>query len=289
MDRYVLDVPWPLRRLIVSAFILPFRPRRSAEAYAAIWDHAGPGTGSPLLHYSRNLEVAARAALNMPCELAMRYGEPSLERRVEPARSPGVDELLLVPLYPQFADSTCTTTIRAVQKLVGGRMTLHVLTPFYARPDYISALARTVQEHLPGRGTTCCSAITACPSGTSPAPTRPAGTACSRPTAAIARPRPTRPATGTSACEPPSGWPRCCRCRAIDTPSAFSHAWAGCRGSRPIPTRPWPPCPVTACAIWWWPAPPSSPTTSRRWRRSACRAGRRFLPPAATATPWCPA
>jgi protoporphyrin/coproporphyrin ferrochelatase len=149
MDRYVLDVPWPLRRLIVSAFILPFRPRRSAEAYAAIWDHAGPGTGSPLLHYSRNLEVAARAALNMPCELAMRYGEPSLSAALSRLEAQGVDELLLVPLYPQFADSTCTTTIRAVQKLVGGRMTLHVLTPFYARPDYISALARTVQEHLP--------------------------------------------------------------------------------------------------------------------------------------------
>jgi ferrochelatase len=79
MDRYVLDVPWPLRRLIVSGFILPFRPKRSAEAYAAIWDQAGPGTGSPLLHYSRRLAVATRDSLNLPCELAMRYGEPRLE------------------------------------------------------------------------------------------------------------------------------------------------------------------------------------------------------------------
>ncbi len=147
MDPYVLDVPWALRRLIVSGFILPFRPKRSAEAYAAIWDQAGAGTGSPLLHYSRNLETAARLQLNMPCELAMRYGEPGLEAGIDALAAQGVSDLLLVPLYPQYADSTCTTTIDAVQKIIGSRMRLQVLPPFYARPDYIGALAATVREH----------------------------------------------------------------------------------------------------------------------------------------------
>jgi protoporphyrin/coproporphyrin ferrochelatase len=149
MDPYVLDVPWPLRRLLVSLFILPFRPRRSAEAYAAIWDHAGAGTGSPLLHYSRHLEAAARDVVGLPCELAMRYGEPSLAKGVNRLAENGVDELLLVPLYPQFADSTCTTTVKAVQALIRGRMSLQVLTPFYSRPDYIEVLANSVREHLP--------------------------------------------------------------------------------------------------------------------------------------------
>lgn len=149
MDPYVLDVPWPLRKLIVSGFILPFRPRRSAEAYGKIWDHAGPGTGSPLLHYSRNLAAAAREQLPMPCELAMRYGEPSLAGAVARLRAEGVTELLLVPLYPQFADSTCTTTVAAVEKLIGDDMQLQVLPPFYARQDYVAALTASVQEHLP--------------------------------------------------------------------------------------------------------------------------------------------
>jgi len=149
MDPYVLDVPWPLRKLIVSGFILPFRPRRSAEAYSKIWDHAGPGTGSPLLHYSRNLAAAAREQLAVPCELAMRYGEPSLAGAVARLRSQGVTELLLVPLYPQFADSTCTTTVKAVEKLLGDQMTLQVLPPFYARQDYTAALTASVREHLP--------------------------------------------------------------------------------------------------------------------------------------------
>ena len=151
MDPYVVDVAWPLRRLIVSGFILPFRPKRSAEAYEKIWDAAGPGTGSPLLHYSRNLESAAREQIGMPVELAMRYGEPRLDDAVRRLADQGVDELLLVPLYPQFADSTCTTTVKAVQKLVGRRMTLHVLPPFYARHDYVEALAATVRDHLPER------------------------------------------------------------------------------------------------------------------------------------------
>jgi ferrochelatase len=151
MDPYVLDVPWPARRLIVSGFILPFRPARSAEAYAKIWDHAGPGTGSPLLHYSRSLQTAARVALRMPCELAMRYGEPGLAAAVDRLAAQQVDELLLVPLYPQFADSTCSTTVRAVTGLVKGRMKLHVLPPFYAREGYMNALAASVTAHLPER------------------------------------------------------------------------------------------------------------------------------------------
>ncbi len=151
MDPYVLDVPWPLRRIIVSTAILPFRPARSAHAYGRIWDHAGPGTGSPLLHYSRNLESALRTELKMPCALAMRYGQPSLAGAMQALESEGVDELLLAPLYPQFADSTCSTTVKAVKALTRSWMKLHVLSPFYARDDYVQALARSVQDHLPAR------------------------------------------------------------------------------------------------------------------------------------------
>ncbi len=151
MDPYVLDVPWALRRAIVSAAILPFRPRRSAEAYAKIWDYAGPGTGSPLLHYSRKLADAVDEAVDVPCELAMRYGEPSLAAAVQRLEEQDVRELLLVPLYPQFADSTCSTTVHAVQQLIPVWMKLHVLPPFYARPGYIRTLTDLVREHLPAR------------------------------------------------------------------------------------------------------------------------------------------
>ena len=46
-DPFVIDLPTPLRQILVRALILPFRPRQSAAAYRKIWDAAGPGTGSP--------------------------------------------------------------------------------------------------------------------------------------------------------------------------------------------------------------------------------------------------
>jgi protoporphyrin/coproporphyrin ferrochelatase len=149
MDPYVLDVAWPLRRAIVSGFILPFRPKRSAEAYAKIWDAAGAGTGSPLLHYSRRIADAVGERTGLPCELGMRYGEPGLATAVARLEARGVKELLLVALYPQFADSTCSTTVKAVTDLVANRLKLHVLPPFYARPEYIASLAESVRDHLP--------------------------------------------------------------------------------------------------------------------------------------------
>lgn len=149
MDPYVLDVPWPVRRLIVSCFILPFRPKRSAEAYGKIWDHEGPGTGSPLLYHGRKLRSALSSQLAMPCALAMRYGEPSLADGIAYLRDQGVSELLLVPLYPQYADSTCTTTVERVKQLAGDRMTLEVLPPFYDRDDYVAAQAGVIRDHMP--------------------------------------------------------------------------------------------------------------------------------------------
>jgi len=149
MDPYVLDVPWPVRRLIVSGFILPFRPKRSAEAYSKIWDHEGAGTGSPLLHHGRNLVQALNERIHLPCVLAMRYGEPNLADGVAALEAQGVTEVLVVPLYPQYADSTCTTTIEKVKQLVGERMKLEVLPPFYDREDYVAAQSNLIRAYLP--------------------------------------------------------------------------------------------------------------------------------------------
>lgn len=150
MDPHVIDLPWPLRRLLVSGIILPFRPKRTAHAYEQIWNAAGPDTGSPLLHYSRALHESLSNGLNVPCELAMRYGEPSIASALDALRRAGVDDLLLVPLYPQFATSTWTTSDERVRKLVGKDMRVTLLAPFFAREEYIEALAGSIRENLPG-------------------------------------------------------------------------------------------------------------------------------------------
>lgn len=151
-DPYVIDLPWALRQLIVRAFILPLRPRRSAEAYEKIWDAAGPGTGSPLMHHSLALRDALRARLaDTPCELAMRYGEPSLDRAIADLGARGVNQIRLVCLYPQHADSTRQTTIEAVRAQLPAGMSLIVQPPFFDDPGYLDALAAVIRRHLPER------------------------------------------------------------------------------------------------------------------------------------------
>lgn len=145
MDPYVLTAPWPVRRLIVSGFILPFRPKRSAAAYASIWT----AQGSPLLHHSERLAEAVGAQTGLNCVAAMRYGEPSIAAAIESLQAVGCSEVLLAPLFPQHADSTRTTAIAAVRKRLPTGMRLQVLPPFYGREEYIDCQARLLERHLP--------------------------------------------------------------------------------------------------------------------------------------------
>lgn len=147
MDPYVIDVPWPLRRLLVSLILLR-RPAQSAKAYASIW---WPD-GSPLLVLSRHLLDAMRLQWHHgPVELAMRYGEPSLDRVLSRMAMQGIENVTLAPLYPQFADSTITTVIEQVKTVIADRklpIRLNILPPFFDQPDYLDALADSARPYL---------------------------------------------------------------------------------------------------------------------------------------------
>ena len=142
MDPHVLDVPWPIRRMIVSAFILPRRPRRSAEAYRAIWRDDAPG--SPLIHHTMGLAERLRRLTGLRVAVGMRYGAPSLADGI--ASLGDVDEIFLIPMYPQHAASTRTTTIERVQALT--TVPVRVMPPFHARAAFLDAVARLVRETM---------------------------------------------------------------------------------------------------------------------------------------------
>ena len=148
MDPCVVDLPWPLRRLLVS-LILVRRPAESAAAYASIWWDEG----SPLVVISERVRDQLRNRLDMPVELAMRYGEPSIERGVLALAQQGVGEILLMHQYPQFADSTVTTAIREVERVIEQhrlQVRLTILPVFHDRADYLDALADSSRPHLEG-------------------------------------------------------------------------------------------------------------------------------------------
>lgn len=114
MDPYVIDLPWPVRRLLVSLILIK-RPEQSAHAYASIWWDEG----SPLVVLSRRLQQAMTQEWTQgPVELAMRYGEPSIETVLTRLAAQGIKKVTLAPLYPQFADSTVTTVIEEARRVV---------------------------------------------------------------------------------------------------------------------------------------------------------------------------
>jgi ferrochelatase len=147
MDPYVIDLPWPVRRLLVS-LILISRPAKSAHAYQSIWWPEG----SPLVEISRQLTDAVRPLWTQgPVELAMRYGEPSIETTLRKLAGQGITQVTFAPLYPQFADSTTTTALVEARRVIAAfqlPIKLSVLQPFFDQPEYLDALAASVKPYL---------------------------------------------------------------------------------------------------------------------------------------------
>lgn len=146
MDERVLDAPYPLRWLIVHGFILPFRPRKSAAAYRSVW---GPA-GSPLVVISQRVQAALAGRVNIPVELAMRYGQPSISGAVQSLTGRGIQKIILLPMYPQYAMSTYETVQAAAEAALKGLANppqLVTLPPFYNHPQYLAALAQSVQPY----------------------------------------------------------------------------------------------------------------------------------------------
>jgi ferrochelatase len=101
-DPYVIDIPPALRWALVHFVILPFRSAASAKAYRTVWTEEG----SPLLFHTRGVCEQVRelqAAAGVQVEWAMRYGKPSIDSAVQRLVSAGVQQVLLVPLYPQYS------------------------------------------------------------------------------------------------------------------------------------------------------------------------------------------
>jgi len=149
MDGRVLDAPWPVRFCVVHFAILPSRPKESAHAYQKIWTPEG----SPLVVTSRRVQKKLQARLDAPVALAMRYQNPSIESAVRGLKDAGVDDLLLIPLFPHYAMSSYETAVvraREVAARVAPRLKITVQPPYFDAPDYIAALAASAENALQG-------------------------------------------------------------------------------------------------------------------------------------------
>jgi ferrochelatase len=149
MDGFVIDVPKPLRWFLVNVMIVPRRKIQSARAYQKVQ----LPEGSPLLVHTRELakQVAARLATDdrYVVQYAMRYGNPSIASALSSLHSENPSQIIVLPLYPQYAESSFETAVvetnRVAQEL-GCTDRLAFLQPFYDRPGFIAAHARRIVE-----------------------------------------------------------------------------------------------------------------------------------------------
>lgn len=148
-DPRVIDIPWLPRFLLVNLVIAPFRAPRSAEAYRKVWTAAG----SPLAAHGRALAAELGDALGegYAVALGMRYAEPSLTAALDALVGQGVARIVVVPLFPQHADSSFGSAEARVRELAARRargVPLTVLPEFPDAPGFVDAIAAVARPRL---------------------------------------------------------------------------------------------------------------------------------------------
>lgn len=149
MDKRVIDSPYLLRLLLVRGIIVPFRSPKSAQAYQSVWT----AEGSPLILLSEQLKTALQQEVTEPVVIAMRYGTPSPKAAFDQLEKehPGLEEVILLPLYPHYAMSSYETAAEyatAIHKKGKYAFKLTTTRPYYNEPSYLDALAASIQPYL---------------------------------------------------------------------------------------------------------------------------------------------
>ena len=149
MDERVIDIPYLMRAFLINGIIVPFRAPKSAHAYKTIWTEEG----SPLIVLTKQLQAALQPHFSMPVEVAMRYGNPTPEGAYESLlqQVPGLEEVILFPLYPHYAMSSYETAVKYMEEVhskKGYTFKLTTIPPFYKDKEYINALAESIRPYL---------------------------------------------------------------------------------------------------------------------------------------------
>lgn len=150
-DPRVIEWPAWLWKPILNGIILNVRPKKSAKLYASIWTDQG----SPLLVYSQRITDQLRTMLQTEwgdailVELAMRYGRPSIQEKLEAMRRANVQRLLILPLFPQYSATTTATIYDVVfDELKRWRWMpeLRTISGYHDHQLYIRALTESIRR-----------------------------------------------------------------------------------------------------------------------------------------------
>ena len=143
-DDYVLDLPKILQQIILRVFILPFRPKKTLEAYELIWTPEG----SPLIISTESIANKLSLKTGWDVDYAMRYEDPSIENALLNFKNKGIYKIIVISLYPHNALATTITTemeTRIVAYKLSEDFELVFTKPFFDNEIYINAIANTIK------------------------------------------------------------------------------------------------------------------------------------------------
>jgi len=150
-DRRVIEASPLIWQPILRGIILNTRPRKSAEAYEKIWRQES--NESPLRYYTRVQAEALQARLgdDVVVDWAMRYGQPSIDARLQAMKEQGCERISVMALYPQYSATTSASVYDEVFRILlkmRWQPALRTAAPWHDEAGYIDALAKSVTDHL---------------------------------------------------------------------------------------------------------------------------------------------
>ncbi len=151
-DRRVIEVNPIIWQIILNFFILTFRPAKTAHAYKKIWRNET--NESPLLFFTKNQTIKLNSKIGnekIIVNFAMRYGNPSIKSRLNELKEKGCENIIILPLYPQYAAATtatvCDEVYRSLMKM-RWQPSLQIIPHYESEPLYINALVNSIEKKI---------------------------------------------------------------------------------------------------------------------------------------------
>ena len=151
-DKRVIEVNPILWKLILNLVILNFRPSKTAKAYSEIWMREE--NMSPLRYYTimqtKKLSEKMQKK-NLIVDFAMRYGNPSIKNKMKGLQKSGCENIVILPLYPQYAAATTATVCDEVYRALMNmrwQPSLQIIPHYESEPLYIEALKNSLEKKL---------------------------------------------------------------------------------------------------------------------------------------------
>ena len=151
-DRRVIEVNPIIWQIILNLFILTFRPSKTAHAYKKIWRQ--DTNESPLLYFTKQQKIKLSKLIGNEktiVEFAMRYGNPSIKSKLKSLKEEGCENIIVLPLYPQYAAATTATVCDEVYRsLMNMRWqpSLQIIPHYESDPSYIDLLVESIKNKI---------------------------------------------------------------------------------------------------------------------------------------------